>query len=245
MVSFSKLLQSNRVKLLIALFVLAIAAVPVLPNYVTQRWSWRSPPEVPGLELLRALEQQGLAVSGWESRDQQEVEISGHTWSLQTLAAPQPDAPPVLLLLRPQTWHRDQPQVEWMDINGIQHWTVDRRQPLRFTAPTQPPTQVTARFLRGWNQQQTYAVLQWYAWSTGGSPAPSRWFWADQRAQWRDRQRMPWVAVCLMIPIKPLGEIEPVRSLAESLGQRVQTALIEQALRSSQLGDERGGGAEP
>jgi len=73
--------------------------------------------------------------------------------------------------------------------------------------------------------------LQWYAWTTAGSPSIGRWFWVDQFSQWRDRQRMPWVAVSLLIPIQPLGEIEPVRSLATTLGQAVQSTLLESALK--------------
>jgi cyanoexosortase B-associated protein len=68
-------------------------------------------------------------------------------------------------------------------------------------------------------------VLQWYAWSKGGHPAPSHWFWADQWTQLRDRQRLSWVAVSLQMPIKPLGEIASAQSELEALGKLVQSTL--------------------
>jgi cyanoexosortase B-associated protein len=238
-------------KLLIVLLVLAIAAVPALPNYFTQDWFWNHPPAVPTLEQLKSLQQAGLTLPGWETLNHQIVEIGGKKWSTQTLSATSPIAEPELpnqvqLFLRPQTWYRDQPEVEWMDINGGQRWTADSLQHLHFTVEppstsgSQAPVIVEARFLRSWSKQQTYAVLQWYAWTKGGSSAPSRWFWADQLTQLRtslqgdrgDRQRMPWVAVSLLIPIQPLGEIESVQPLAESLGQVVQSTLMAGALNS-------------
>ncbi|NJK39325.1 MAG: cyanoexosortase B system-associated protein [Oscillatoriales cyanobacterium SM2_3_0] len=76
--------------------------------------------------------------------------------------------------------------------------------------------------------KQTYAVLEWYAWPSGGSPAPSHWFIADRKAQ-LSGNRAPWVAVGVLIPIKPLGNIEEAQSLAQSLGEEVQTALMAQA----------------
>lgn len=139
----------------------------------------------------------------------------------------------IWLMLRPQIWHRDMPEIDWMDINGVQAWTADSLQSLTFQVATAAkPISVSARFFRGWNQEHTYAVMQWYAWSTGGSPAPMDWFWVDQQSQWRDRQHTPWVAVSLLLPISPLGDIESVRSQAISLGQVVQSTLMQTALHS-------------
>ncbi|HEY9663536.1 MAG TPA: cyanoexosortase B system-associated protein, partial [Allocoleopsis sp.] len=94
------------------------------------------------------------------------------------------------------------------------------------------PISVSARFFRGWNQEHTYAVVQWYAWSNGGSPAPMDWFWVDQQSQWRDHQHTPWVAVSLLLPLPPLGDLETVQAQAISLGQVVQTTLMQTALHS-------------
>ncbi|MBD1866907.1 cyanoexosortase B system-associated protein [Oculatella sp. FACHB-28] len=238
--------RSQLLRMLVILFILAIAAIPAISTYFTGSWVWKGLPEVPRLEQLRAIEQEGLVLPEWQTLNQETVEIGGQDWSVQAIAPTNQvvtetsSQAPIFLMLRPQTWQRDQPQVEWMDINGVQRWTADSKRQIKFEA--QIPSgqlsdsssiksaQVEARFLRGWNQRQTYAVLQWYAWSDGGNPAPSHWFWADQRSQWRNRHRMPWVAVSILIPIQPLGDIEQVRTLAITLGQTVQSALMQNAL---------------
>lgn len=247
MLSLPQSLQrSQAFRVLIVLFLLAVAAVSAVPNYFTNQWSWSRQSEVPHLSQLRKLQEEGLAIPEWQTVNQQKVEIGGHKWSVQTILPDDNNATsalssPVVLMLRPQTWHRDQPQVDWMDINGVQQWTADSQRRLQFTisAPDlasnsghqqTKPVRVQARFLRGWNQQQTYAVLQWYAWVNGGDSAPSQWFWSDQISQLRNGDRMPWVAVSILIPMKPLGDIELTRPLAESLGQAVQSALMVSAL---------------
>jgi cyanoexosortase B-associated protein len=245
MVSFPRSSRQTRLfTVLSTLFVLAIAAASVIPNYWTGNWFWSKPLEPPNIQQLVAVQKQGLTLPGWQTLEQQVVEIGGHKWSRQailpesaTQATEWSLRSPIIVILRPQTWHRDQPQVDWMDINGVQQWTADNRRSLRFAVipnangdRSNAPVQVQARFFRGWNQQQTYAVVQWYAWSKGGHSAPSRWFWVDQVTQWRDRHRMPWVAVSLLIPIKPLGEIEQSRLLAETLAQTVQSSLMVGAL---------------
>ena len=217
-------------KLIVVVFVLAIAAVPSLPHYASRAWPWDSLPDVPTIEQLQALQQNGLTLPGWNTQDQQVIEVNGKKWSAQAIDSSRLHQSAVLLL-RPQTWQRDQPQVEWTDINGLQRWTIDSQQRLQFTVAS-PSRTIATRFLRGWSEQQTYAVLQWYAWSTGGDPAPAHWFWADQQQQWQKRDRMPWVAVCVLIPIPPLSEIEPIKPLAIELGQTIQTALMTSALRS-------------
>ncbi len=155
----------------------------------------------------------------------------------------------VLVLLYPQTDNKTKPEVEWTDISGAQNqqaiavdpacaqrnncWNEDFQTTLNVTVPgsTGQPVAVDARFMRGWSRQQTLALVQWYAWPTGGSASPSRWFWADRLAQ-VNQQRQPWVAVCLLLPIEPLGNIESVRSVLESLAKAVQTALIANSFHS-------------
>jgi cyanoexosortase B-associated protein len=142
----------------------------------------------------------------------------------------------VWLLLRPQTWGKDMPQIDWTDINGVRQWTTDSEQSLSFTIPAtasanaqsqnQQSQTVDARFFRGWTQQRTDAVLQWYAWSSGGHSAPSRWFWADQWQQLHSRRRLAWVAVSIQLPIKPLGEIDQAEPDAKALGELVQSTLL-------------------
>jgi cyanoexosortase B-associated protein len=247
----------------LALFILAIALFIQMPNYVTGNWSWTHPAEVAAIRDLRDLREQGLEVPGWTTLDQRVGEIGGRTWSIQTLTAASPDLQaqldtndirlPIYLFLRPQTWHSDQPQVEWMDINGLQRWTTDSYRRLHvpvhdanaalpessdfLTDPTSVNNSATieTQYFRGWNSQGTYAVLQWYAWANGGHPATSRWFWTDQMSQWRDRQRMPWIAVCVLIPIRPVGDITVANPLAERLAKAIQQALETQVLSHREI----------
>jgi cyanoexosortase B-associated protein len=111
----------------------------------------------------------------------------------------------------------------------MQGWKTDSRRSLHFNVPAaqpgSPEVRVEARFFRGRTQTQTYALVEWYARSDGGHPNASQWFWLDRRAQLQG-QRVPWVAVAILIPIEPLGDIEKVQPLAESLGQKVQAELI-------------------
>lgn len=240
MVSLSPSPQRSHVlRILTVVFILAIAAVSIIPHYVAQQWPWNNSPDVPHLRQLKKLQGEGLTLPGWTVLEQHVEEIGGHKWSIQAIkplntSLQLPNDAPIWLMLRPQTWHQDQPQVDWMDINGVQRWTADSQRRLSFTTSTpdargsaQPQSVgIHARFFRGWNQTHTYAVLQWYAWSNGGHSSPGQWFWADQLSQWRDRHRMPWVAVSLLVPIKPVGDIDSARSLVESLGQTVQSALM-------------------
>lgn len=257
-----------RFKLLATVAVLAIASFSILPNYFTHDWSWKNPPGLAQASQLNRLQADGLTLPGWQTLEQQTVSISGSTWSVQAIQRETNDSDaaqstwslreartssrrdrPILVMLRPQVWHREQPQVEWMDINGAQQWTADHRQSIFLNTDEIESSSSSlggsesegsesgdravpfrARYFRGWSRQQTYAVVQWYAWTTGGSPAISSWFWADQWQQWRDRQRMPWVAVTILIPIEPLGNIETARTIAKSLSQTLQAQLIHDVL---------------
>jgi cyanoexosortase B-associated protein len=128
--------------------------------------------------------------------------------------------------------------VEWSDVSGFQNWETDSDRSVDFTVKN-PATKVTAQFFRGLTKRQqgssqetrrqTYAVLQWYAWSTGGHPAPSQWFFADRAAQWQNR-RIPWVAVSILVPIEPLDTIEQHWSEVESLAQTIQSTLMSSVL---------------
>jgi cyanoexosortase B-associated protein len=226
--------QSIGYKRLIVLFALTIALTTVIPGYLHQSWMWQQIPPVRQAALLKTLQQKGLSLPGWQTLEQQTVEIGGHKWSAQAIvpqdqATTTPIEKAVWLLLRPQVWERDLPQIDWTDVNGVRQWNTDSQQMLRFTVPSiqsSEPVSVQARFLRGWTSNRTDAVLQWYAWSTGGHFAPSHWFWADQLTQLLHRQRLVWVAVSIQLPIQPLGEIEIAQAEAEALGQRVQSTLM-------------------
>ncbi|MBI4784704.1 MAG: cyanoexosortase B system-associated protein [Oscillatoriophycideae cyanobacterium NC_groundwater_1537_Pr4_S-0.65um_50_18] len=219
-------------KIWLILFVLAIALASAIPNYLTGNWSLSRVPKLSNVPQLQRLQKSGLSLPGWQTLNQKTIEIGGHKWSTQAIV-PQssPTDPAILLMLRPQTWHRDLPQVDWMDVRGGRNWTEEEERSIRFSVAVEPesaaasPTLVNARFLRGWTADKTYAALQWYAWKDGGHSAPSQWFWAEQFSQLRDRQHLPWVAVSLLLPMPPLSELEAIQPQAEALGQLIQSRL--------------------
>ena len=223
---------------ILAVFVAAIA----LPRYLGD-WPWANNPTVPNKSALIAVKEGGLPLPGWQTVEQATTKLGGQPWSIQQLSA-EPDTKramatedpsEIFMLLRSQVWYADQPEVEWVDIQGSQSWKTDSRQKLSFTVPgvategTTAPraVQVSGDFFRAWNPGQTYAVLQWYAWPTGGSASPAKWFWADQKTQWQRNQRMPWVAVSFWLPIEPFSDIAARRAMAESLGKNLQETLLE------------------
>lgn len=212
------------------LFMLVLFAVGAVPSYFSGKWAWVSPPNLVNLNELKELTKTGLTLNGWETSAPQIVKIGGRNWVQQNIE--EGDRFVGGLLLLPQTGPMHQPQVEWMDINGFWRWKSDSERSLTFevnpesTPNPDEPVQVKARFFRGWTTAQTYALAQWYSSPTGGNPAPWSWFWRDRLAQLQGN-RLPWVAVNVIIPIEPFGDIESVRPLVESLSQTIQNALIE------------------
>lgn len=239
-------LNSKVSKIILLVFLIILMGLGAVPGYLQGSWRWQKPLQVANLKQIRNLQQTGLTVPGWQTLNQQAIEIGGHKWSFQAI---QRDAQTqAILLLRPQRDDKDMPQVEWVDLRGFRWWKTDQPRQWQtdgfrrsqFTVSSTTPggeaLQVEAQYFRNWIQDRnfsgTFAVLQWYAWPTGGNPEPSRWFFADQIAQWQGR-RLPWTAVSIMIPIEPLGDIEPTLPLAQSLGQTVQSALVAEAFKPS------------
>lgn len=222
-----KAYQISRLATLFLLFILLLAGA--IPSYLTGHWPWMKATPLPHLQDLKKLRKTGLVVPGWQSLIyRRNVPIGGRKWIAQELKNPQVTA---ILLLLPQGGVKEQPQVEWVDINGFHRWKTDAYQPFKFTIPKRPGNasqenlaQIDARFFRSFTPKQTFAVLQWYAWPNGGSPYPSDWFWRDRKAQ-LSNTRVPWVAVSILLPIEPLGEIKNYQPLIESMGQDVQSAL--------------------
>lgn len=227
------------IKVLLVVGLAAIATFTALPNWVNGQWPWTNSLQVAHIKELQALRKEGLTLPGWSTVSHSAIPINGHDWVLgeyQAQSAPssRPAPDQVAVLLRPQPDHKDQPALEWMDLAGAQNWKTDSRHSLPFTVEVgQSTVPVKAQFLRGWSEQQTFAVLQWYAWPKGGSASPSRWFWADQGTQWRTHHRLPWVAVSLLVPIEPLGDIGPYEPFAIALGQKIQTQLLQGPLAAS------------
>ena len=214
------------------LFLLVLVGAVAIPGYLTGKWPWTNQPPVANLKQLRSLRQKGLTLSGWQVlRVQQNVQIGGRKWLVQEIQNRETVA---ILLLLPQNGQKDQPQVEWLDIRGFHRWQTDSHRTLRFTVeltpiPDKPPATVEALFFRSWTPQQTFAVLQWYAWANGGDPATSRWFWSDSLARLSNR-RVSWVAVSIIVPIQPAGDIELYRPMVKVLGEMVQAKLMAETL---------------
>jgi len=212
----------------LALFV----AVSALPRYASS-WPWATPLKVANQPALQAIRDEGIALPGWLQKEQAKTKIGGDTWSIQqlsaaadgTFAAASPST--IFILLRPQVWEADQPEVEWLDLQGAQQWDTDSHQSLPFEVASPETIRTNADFFRAWSQEQTYAVLQWYACPAGGSASPAWWFWADQKAQWQHRQRMPWVAVSVWLPIDPLSDVRPYEAIAADLGVAIHQQLLQ------------------
>ena len=229
---------SQIIVLLLLLFLVGVGAVP---HYGAGTWTGAKVPPLAQVKILRDLRETGLEVPGWTTVQATTMEFGDRRWSQQLLqgqASPQTAAaeplPPVLLLILPQKHGSDRPQVEWTDLQGVQGWTEDQHHRVDLVAGS--GSQVTARWFRGWRQANdgtlpTFAVLQWYAWDRGGHWSPNVWFWRDWQRQWR-KQRLPWVAVSVVIPMEPLGNLDLMWSLAESLGQKIQEN-IEKVLQAA------------
>lgn len=212
---------SFRLKWLAVVLLATMIAVVSIPQYVSGQWPWHSPPEVAQIRAIRDLKETGLSIDGWSEDLQQKISIGGSQWSVQQLA-PISDSTPeqMVLFLRPQGQSDDQPEVEWIDLEGAQKWqTSDRR---RLSMGT-----LTINTFRAWTAGQTFAVAQWYALPQSGHPAPHHWFWRDQKYQWGRGERLPWVAVSMLVPMPPLGDVSLFYPDLERLSSLVQASLVE------------------
>lgn len=212
-------------------FLLVMVAIGAIPGYLKGSWEWRSPPKVVALKELRQVRKTGLTLDRWETLEQMEINLGGHRWSYQKLQGDWEE--PVILLFLIQNSDLDQPRVEWIDVNGFvqqifSSWKTDSHQIKTWNVNTDSNqvVKVRSRFFRGWNPVQTYALVQWYAWPTGGDPAPVNWFMADRLAQTKG-DRAPWMAISLLIPMEHLGDLEEVEEISQSLVQTIQTTLME------------------
>jgi cyanoexosortase B-associated protein len=220
-VSLSKSRSLSRAKLVLLAMLLVLFAIGALPGYFQGQWRWKSPPLVNTLRELQEVKKSGIAVDNWTVSDAGPIVIGEHNWVQQTLTQGNQSAQ---VLMLPQGSNTRQPQVEWMDIDGIQRWKQDSHQSLAVNGNIQ------TRFFRAWNGKQTYGVVQWYALPQGGVTSPGDWFWRDRAAQWQNR-RVSWVAVSILIKMEPLDDLSKYRQTAESLVQSVQSGLMRQALK--------------
>ena len=211
----------------------ALVAIAALPSYFSGQWPWSSELPVPHLQELRTLLEEPLAVPGWEATFHEEVPIGGDRWTLaeyRRVGGSDEPEETFGLLLRPQRSGDQQPEVEWVDLRGAQSWQVDDRQTVRWQLDPgntlNSPLSVTTQYLRGIDSRNTFAVMQWYSWPSGGHFAPGKWFWADQAQQWQERQRLPWVAVSILLPIEPVGDIRSHTTTVTEIAQAVQQGLL-------------------
>ncbi|GAB4244637.1 MAG: hypothetical protein Kow0049_34520 [Stanieria sp.] len=224
--------EGSKTQIILVLLLLFLLIIGAFPGYLRGgNWTWLDLPPVENINQIKNVLTTGLVLPDWQIIKQQEVKIGGHKWSAQLMQ--QANSKPVTLLLLPQSYYLSKPEVEWIDLNGIERWKTDSHRQLNFTVETNSRSSVKARFFRAWNRQQTFAVIQWYAFPNGGHDSPVNWFWQDKLAQLSDR-RVPWVAVCLKIPIEPLGELSDAQSTAESLAQTVQANLEQTVFNNSQ-----------
>ncbi|QLE55159.1 cyanoexosortase B system-associated protein [Nostoc sp. TCL26-01] len=221
----------------VLLLLLVLLIVGAVPGYLSGKWQWQEPLPITNLKELKEIRNQGLNLPGWQTVDQVEQPIGEHKWSLQLLKQ-EGTKNQALLLLLPQNGPKDQPEIEWTDISGWGKarwgkWDIAQSRPAQLTiAGKNGKTQVEATFYRVSTNQETLAVLQWYASPNAGYATPFRWFLADQVAQLH-KHRAPWVAVSILIPMEPLGQVETTWPLAQSIGEIVQARLMAGPLKIS------------
>lgn len=215
--------------IILGLFSIAIIFVAV-PSYLTGQWSWLELPRVPEIAQMRQIPTMELSFAGWNTVLQKKITLSNNHWSFQVIEKSNQE--PVTVALMPQDYYQDFPQVEWVDLQGLENWQTDEYKTLKFSSETGKKNSVTARWFQAWNKK-TYAVIQWYAWPGGGHYSPTQWFFADQKAQLKG-QRVPWIVVSIKIPMEPLGELADIEPMAKSLGQTVQNTLEKQVFQVSQ-----------
>ncbi len=228
MLSISKTLKQLLFpKIAVLLLLSALLIIGAVPGYMGGKWEWKQPPPIATIRQLRQLYQTGLEIPGWRTLEKNVGPIGQQRWVLQKIQS-QSDKTPVLLQLLPQNDERKQPQVEWVDIDSYMGWKVAQFRHVEFTvSPTsEQPFIVQARFFRGATKTETFAVLQWYAWQGNGNPSPLKWFIVDQAAQLR-KQRVPWTAVSIIVPMEQLGQSDREWEKVKSLGEKVQLALMD------------------
>ncbi|MGK7930429.1 MAG: cyanoexosortase B system-associated protein [Microcystaceae cyanobacterium] len=221
------------------LFGLALMmAAMALPGYFQGQWKWEQSPSVAAYDRLLELRTTGLDIPPWQSLFQREMRLDSSKWSVQSLT--NDEGQDMILMLLPQGVEREKPYVmwsrpyvEWTGIDGLEKWKKDTVKTIKIKTDRQ--SLVKARFFKAWNQQ-TFAVIQWYAWPGGGRTHNSDWFWRDQLAQWKGH-RLPWIAVNVKLPINPLSSLDDQQTLAESIINQIQTTLETQIFLEPNLKD--------
>lgn len=200
---------------------LLIIGMGAIPGYISNQWSWAQAPNIQNIQYLKNLRETGLTIPSYQEIEQKQFSLGNQEWSVQLL---QKKGQSLVLLLSPQDYYKNFPQTEWSDLKYLEKWKTDSEQaitvPIQFNSSRYP---VVARYFKAWTQT-TFMIVQWYAWPGGGNFAASSWFWQDQSAQLR-RQRLPWIAVILKIPIEPTTDAKKILPEIKAIVQDVQTSL--------------------
>ncbi|GCL52138.1 hypothetical protein NIES3804_37260 [Microcystis aeruginosa NIES-3804] len=217
-----KKLPGNYSLLLCLLLLLVLGGI--LPNLISGHWSWLDQPRIGNIQKMLALQESGINFSDLKTIHQQQGDIGEGKWSVQVVESPEGER--MTVLLKPQIYYKNQPGLEWSDITSISRW--NQGETTELSIPTQSGGKATARFYRAWTKN-TFAVVQWYAWLGGGHYDPSVWYWLDQWAQLKG-QRVPWIAVSLLIPLEPTKELQTLTPFALNLAGEVQSYLEQNVL---------------
>ena len=236
MASFTSPKSDRILQITLLIFLSILLAVGTVPGYLAGKWQWQNPPAVKVLGELKQIRKQGIEIPGWRTTEQKSMILGEHPWSIQNIESETKDITTedtaikdtATVFLFTQNGPRDQPQVEWSELDGVQRWKRDSESQQSFTVNQVP---LTARLFRAWNSKRTYAVMQWYAWSTGGHPEPSHWFFADRLAQFQGK-RQPWIAVSILLPMEPLDDLNKYRDKITALAQPIESRLLETTLKS-------------
>ncbi len=122
------------------------------------------------MALPNTIPVKGIKFSDLKTIDQIQGEIVEGKWSVQVVETP--EGKRITVLLKPQIYYKNQPGLEWSDITSISRW--NQGETTELLIPTQSGGKAKARFYRAWTQN-TFAVVQWYAWLGGGHYDPSVW----------------------------------------------------------------------
>ncbi|PSF38630.1 cyanoexosortase B system-associated protein [Aphanothece hegewaldii CCALA 016] len=211
-------------------FLLLLIIMGAIPNYLSNKWSWAQPPQIQNIKYIKNLSKTGLTLPSYQEVKQEQFSLGNQEWSAQLL---QKQEQSLVLFLMPQDYYTNLPETEWLDLKYLENWKIDSQK--NITVPIQEQSSsysVVARYFKAW-AKTTFIIVQWYAWPSGGSYSSHDWFWQDQGAQLK-RQRLPWIAVSLKIPVEPNTVPKTKLSEIKAIVNEVQTSLEKQVFNRLQ-----------
>ena len=112
-------LRPKQSQIIIVILMTVLLIGVALPGYISQKLVWRDMPQLKTLPQLQTIRKEGLTLSGWQTVNIQSIKIGNQEWLKQEVKRDKKNA---IVLLFPQNYYKDQPQVEWMDLNGFLGW---------------------------------------------------------------------------------------------------------------------------